>query len=167
VIEAIFKKLYETTKADLFLKKNRCCNIDDIKQQASLKILEKGNEFIIELEKNNKLEAYFFLVCLNLFRDEIKALKYEVDINTLDVEQNGEYEEISIDFDRLEKDYWYKAKVAQQVTDVNIATITKLSDKTDIPYYSLRRTFELTKKIIKENGEKYLKRTIITSADLD
>ncbi len=167
MIEEIFKKLYSTTKADSFLKKNRCSNIDDIKQQASLNILEKGNDFILNLHSQNKLDSYFFIACMNVYRNQIKTSKVIIDISVVDIPCELDYEEIAIDFDELEKDNWYKAKVAQQVTDVNIGTITNLSDITDIPYDSLRRTFDLTRKIIKDNGEKYIKRTIITAAGLD
>ena len=167
MIEEIFKKLYSTTKADGFLKKNRCCNIDDVKQQASLNILEKGNDFILHLDRENKLESYFFIACINVFRNQLKVSKVIIDISVVDVPAELDYEEIAIDFDALEKESWYKSKVAQQVTEVNIGTITNLSDITDIPYNSLRRTFDLTRKIIKDNGEKYIKRTIVTAASLD
>lgn len=167
MIEAIFKKLYSKTKVDVFLKKNKCQNIEDIKQQASLNILEKGFDFINELENNNKLESYFFFCCLNVYRNEIKALKIQIDINTLDIAASAEYEEMSIDFDRLEQDYWFKSKVSQQITDVNIGSIQNLATFTEIPYHTLHKTISLTKKIIKDNGEKYIKRTIIRAGTLD
>jgi hypothetical protein len=167
VIEEIFNKIYSSSKIDSYLKKNRCYNIDDIKQQVSLNILEKGDEFILKLHNSNKLQSYFFVSCVNLFRTEIKARKDVVDIDLVDCVDQLEYEEISIDFDKLEQQNWYKANVALKITDVNIGTIANLSSMTKIPYNSLRRTFELTRKIIKDNGEKYIKRTIINPTGLD
>jgi hypothetical protein len=119
-------------------------------------LLEKGESFICDLEQRGKLYSYFFIVCSNLQISQNKGVKI---VESIEVSQNifeGEYEEINIDFEALEKDYWYKATVLKKYLE--IGTIKKLSALTEIPYITLQQTISQTKQIILNNGEKYIKR---------
>jgi len=119
-------------------------------------LLERGECFILDLQKRNKLDSYFFIVCSNLQISQNKGVKI---VEAIEVPQNvfeGEYEEISIDFEALEKDHWYKATVLKKYLE--LGTIKKLSELTEIPYITLQQTISQAKQIILQNGEKYIKR---------
>jgi len=76
-------------------------------------------------------------------------------VEAIEVPQNvfeGEYEEISIDFEALEKDHWYKATVLKKYLE--LGTIKKLSELTEIPYITLHKNFCKHHLCLKSNASK-------------
>jgi HD superfamily phosphohydrolase len=157
VLDNIFKELLQQKQIDAYLKKKQCRNIEDVKQQAILNLLERGEPFILDLNQRKKINAYFVVSCLNISISQNKGVKFVSVVDVLDLQASGEYEEINIDFEALERVEWYKTNVAKKYLE--FGSLQKLSNFTEIPYKSLQKTVSLTKKIIKENGDKYIKRT--------
>lgn len=155
----LFINLNSNKEIDNYLLSKGCKCIEDIKQQAFLNMIEKGESFIYELHEKKKLVSYFFISCRNLNINQNKAVKFVSEDVIVDIAEGEVYEEIHIDFNALKEDSWYKGTFIEILTDIEFGSIKKVETFTNIPYKSLQKTLQLTKKIIKENGNKYTKRS--------
>lgn len=155
----IFINLNSNKDIDNYLASRGCTCIEDIKQQAFLNMIEKGNDFILDLHEKNKLISYFFISCRNININQNKAVKFVSEDSIKEIAVSETYEEINIDFDALQQDEWYKGTVVEILASNNFGSIKKVEAFSGIPYKSLQRTLQITKKLIKENGNKYIKRS--------
>lgn len=102
---------------------------DDVKQNAFAKLVQVNEAFILDLNRNGKLNAYCYRIIINEFKTLIKQVKQSVDIENIEVE-NEEYEELNINFESLE---WHEVeilKLREQHTLRGIEEVTNISHNT-------------------------------------
>jgi hypothetical protein len=158
-VNDLFINLNSNKEIDNYLLSKGCKCIEDIKQQAFLNMIEKGESFIYQLHEKNKLLSYFFISCRNLNINQNKAVKFVSEDVIFNIADSEPYEEMNIDFDKLQQDEWYKGTFVEILASNNFGSIKKVEKFSGIPYKSLQRTLQITKKIIKDNGKKYIKRS--------
>ena len=111
----------------------------DILQHCFLELFEKSDEFIIDLYTRNKLKNYIVKILYNtahFTRTSFKKeLGRETPTDTFEDVAGEEYEEITVNLDRL---YWYKREILKLYAAKG--TYQKVSDATNIPASSIYLT---------------------------
>lgn len=132
---------------------------EDVVQEAYLKIhilLNKGLDISYDDDIN-----YFYMyrtlksLFLDLCRKESKIIKVNIDYleKFVQEEEVKEYKDIEGKMKQLDtlidKMYWYDAKVFKLITEDKMS-ISELSKKSGISYYSLYNTYKNVKTLIKK-----------------
>lgn len=151
----ILKRLYKRHKDWCDIVKSFGCNpetAEDIVQEMYLKIgrlVADGKDITFGNDINH---FYVFRTLTTLFLDHKRKEKRSSEIlEEVDAEQDEEvnYEEkYQTILDALDELYWYDRKVYEIISDGE--SISELSRKTNISYYSLYNTYKKVKKILKD-----------------
>lgn len=102
---------------------------EDVKQNAFLIICKMNDNFVLDLHSRGKLKGYTYKVIINEFKAVVAKYNTSVGIENIEV-KNEDYEEININFEKLE---WYEAeilKLREKHTLRAIEKITKISHNT-------------------------------------
>lgn len=151
----ILKRLYKRHKDWCDIVKSFGCNpetAEDIVQEMYLKIgrlVADGKDITFGSDVNH---FYVFRTLTTLFLDHKRREKRSSEIlEEVDAEQDEEvnyqekYQKVLNALDEL---YWYDRKVYEIISDGE--SISELSRKTNISYYSLYNTYKKVKKILKD-----------------
>lgn len=151
----ILKRLYKRHKDWCDIVQSFGCNpetAEDIVQEMYLKIgrlVADGKDITFGNDINH---FYVFRTLTTLFLDHKRKEKRSSEIlEEVDAEQDEEvnYEEkYQTVLDALDELYWYDRKVYEIISDGE--SISELSRKTNISYYSLYNTYKKVKKILKD-----------------
>lgn len=151
----ILKRLYKRHKDWCDIVQSFGCNpetAEDIVQEMYLKIgrlVADGKDITFGNDINH---FYVFRTLTTLFLDHKRKEKRSSEIlEEVDAEQDEEvnYEEkYQTILDALDELYWYDRKVYEIISDGE--SISELSRKTNISYYSLYNTYKKVKKILKD-----------------
>jgi RNA polymerase sigma factor (sigma-70 family) len=150
----ILEKLFQRHKDWCDIVKSFGCNADtaeDIVQEMYLKIgrlVAEGKDITFGSDVNH---FYIFRTLTTLFLDHKRKEKRSGEV--LEDAEAEQDEEVNFDekyqkvLDALEELYWYDRKVFEIVQDGE--SISELSRKTNISYYSLYNTYKKVKKHLK------------------
>lgn len=151
----ILKRLYKRHKDWCDIVQSFGCNpetAEDIVQSMYLKIgrlVADGKDITFGNDINH---FYVFRTLTTLFLDHKRKEKRSSEIlEEVDIEQDEEvnYEEkYQTVLDALDELYWYDRKVYEIISDGE--SISELSRKTNISYYSLYNTYKKVKKYLKD-----------------
>ena len=127
---------------------------EDLKSELFLIIAELDENKLIDLYKKNQLKFYVVRVMLNMVRSS-KSKFYKLYRNFdeyLPIDKPENYQEDVTDrvTDNIEKLYWYNKKIFELYAFEFNKNAKELSRKTNIPYQSIIRTLNETKKELKK-----------------
>jgi DNA-directed RNA polymerase specialized sigma24 family protein len=152
----ILKKLFERHKDWCDIVESFGCNpqtAEDIVQEMYLKIgklVAQGKDITFGNDVNH---FYIFRTLTSIFLDykrrERKEGDFDFDNYDIEDEQEVEYKKkYEIILEELDNMYWYDKKVYEIIESGE--SISELSRKTNISYYSLYNTYKKVKKYLKD-----------------
>ena len=152
----ILKKLFERHKDWCDIVESFGCNpetAEDIVQEMYLKIgklVAQGKDITFGEDVNH---FYIFRTLTSIFLDykrrERKEGDFDFDNYDIEDEQEVEYKKkYEIILEELDNMYWYDKKVYEIIESGE--SISELSRKTNISYYSLYNTYKKVKKYLKD-----------------
>lgn len=152
----ILKKLFERHKDWCDIVESFGCNpqtAEDIVQEMYLKIgrlVAQGKDITFGNDVNH---FYIFRTLTTIFLDykrrERKEGDFDFDNYDIEDEQEVEYKKkYEIILEELDNMYWYDKKVYEIIESGE--SISELSRKTNISYYSLYNTYKKVKKYLKD-----------------
>ena len=152
----ILKKLFERHKDWCDIVESFGCNpqtAEDIVQEMYLKIgklVAQGKDITFGSDVNH---FYIFRTLTTIFLDykrrERKEGDFDFDNYDIEDEQEVEYKKkYEIILEELDNMYWYDKKVYEIIESGE--SISELSRKTNISYYSLYNTYKKVKKYLKD-----------------
>jgi DNA-directed RNA polymerase specialized sigma24 family protein len=150
----ILTEIYLSAEVEKMIRSLKPCHLqDDIKQHCFIELLEKDEEFIMDLHNRGKLKNYIVKVLYNTARftrtSFTKQLGKETPTETFEDVPEEEYEEVSVNIENL---HWYKREVLKLYAEQG--TYQKVSDLTHIPMTSIYQTvLEARKQVLKEYYE--------------
>ena len=129
---------------------------DDLKSELFLIICEIENNKFMELYEKGHLKFYIVRIMLNLVQSNknkfFKNYRNFEEFNT--VEKADEIEDQIEVYEHLEDLYWYQKEIFKLYTFDFNKNAKELSRKTGIPYMSVIRTLNQTKKELKKRIRK-------------
>tara|TARA_R100001460_G_scaffold28282_3_gene56692 strand:+ start:1610 stop:2086 length:477 start_codon:yes stop_codon:yes gene_type:complete len=127
-------------------------DVDDILQDMYLKVFEKLNEGSNINYKDDSINYYYIFkilrsIFVNMKRKEKNTIIVDLDyLSKIEGDQANTETYLKIEGE-LKTMYWYDRKIFEIITEGE--SISTLSRKTGISYYSLYKTFKKVKKKIK------------------
>lgn len=152
---AIIEELWKSKDLNDALKKMHPVEFqEDLKSELFLVVSELEEDKIIDLYKKNQLKFYVVRVMLNMVRSS-KSKFYKSYRNFeeyIPIEKTENYQEDILDkaIDNIDKLYWYNKKILELYAFEFNKNAKELSRKTNIPYQSIIRTLNETKKELKK-----------------
>jgi len=136
----ILTEIYLSAEVEKMIRSLKPCHLqDDIKQHCFIELLEKDEEFIMDLHNRGKLKNYIVKVLYNTARftrtSFTKQLGKETPTETFEDVPEEEYEGVSVNIENL---HWYKREVLKLYAEQG--TYQKVSDLTHIPMTSIYQT---------------------------
>jgi len=150
---SILSEIYQSKDLDVMIRSIKPQHLqDDIRQYCFLELLEKSEEFVLDLYNRGKLKGYIMRVIYNTSKgNKHNGLKIQLG-NETPTEVIPEciceqYEEINIE-PVLKDVYWYKTELLRLYAEHG--TFKKVSDLTKIPLKSVYTTIVEARKEIKK-----------------
>jgi hypothetical protein len=133
----------------------------DLKAEVFLVLCEMNEEKLIGMYERNELKFYIVRIMLNMIKSD-RSNFYKSYRNYTEYVDNDTEAEVNFDksdlFDKLEKNleglHWYNKEILKLYAIDFKKNAKELSRKTGIPYMSIVRTINKTKKQMKTNIRK-------------
>jgi hypothetical protein len=130
----------------------------DLKSEVFLILAELDNDKIVGLYQRKELKFYIVRIILNLVKSTDKKFfqKYRNFIEYKEIDTAEVFQEDIIDnvINAVDELYWYQKEVLRLYANEFDCNARELSRKTGIPYMSLIRTINQTKKELKKKIRK-------------
>ena len=127
---------------------------EDLKSELFLIIAELEESKIIDLYKKNQLKFYMVRIMINMVRSSknkfYKNYRNYQEYIPLDVQENVQEDITKTMLEHIDKLYWYNETILSLYTFQFNKNAKELSRQTGIPYQSIIRTLNDTKKELKK-----------------
>jgi hypothetical protein len=151
----IIEELWHSKDVDDAIKKMHPVEMqEDLKSELFLVIAELDEGKLIELYKKNQLKFYMVRVMINMVRSSkskfYKNYRNYQEYIPIEVHENEQSDVTQIMLEHIEGLYWYNKTILNLYTFEFNKNAKELSRQTGIPYQSIIRSLNDTKKELKK-----------------
>jgi hypothetical protein len=151
----IIQELWQSKDVDDAIKKMHPVEMqEDLKSELFLVVAELDENKLIELYKKNQLKFYMVRVMINMVRSSkskfYKNYRNYQEYIPIEIQENEQVDVTNIMLEHIEGLYWYNKTILHLYTFEFNKNAKELSRQTGIPYQSIIRSLNDTKRELKK-----------------
>lgn len=151
----IIQELWQSKDVDDAIKKMHPIEMqEDLKSELFLVVAELDENKLIELYKKNQLKFYMVRVMINMVRSSkskfYKNYRNYQEYIPIEIQENEQVDVTNIMLEHIEGLYWYNKTILHLYTFEFNKNAKELSRQTGIPYQSIIRSLNDTKRELKK-----------------